>query len=120
MAAMYSADATTYPEVTRAAILEMHRQVGVARPGADGLMRRGLMIRHLVMPNDVSGTKDTVEWIASHLPRDTYVNLMSQYRPAYRAHEYAPIARRLTRAEYERAVGWAREAGLTRLDVQGY
>ena len=63
-AAKYSSGAETYPEVTREAVLEMHRQVGVAHPAADGLMYRGLMIRHLVMPNDVGGTKEILAWIA--------------------------------------------------------
>jgi putative pyruvate formate lyase activating enzyme len=119
MAATYSSDASTYPAMTRAAILEMHRQVGVARPAPDGLMYRGLMIRHLVMPNGVSGTRETMSWIAEHLPHDTYVNLMSQYRPAFKAFDYPAIARRLTRKEYDEAIAWAREAGLTRLDIQG-
>ena len=98
----------------------MHRQVGVARPAADGLMYRGLMIRHLVMPNGVGGTRQVVEWIARNLPKDTYVNIMSQYRPMHRALDYPKIARPLTREEYEEAVGWARDAGLTNLDVQGW
>jgi putative pyruvate formate lyase activating enzyme len=119
MAARYSAGAANYPEVTRAALLEMHRQVGVARPDPDGLVRRGLMIRHLVMPNDVGGTREVVRWIAEHLPRDTYVNLMSQYRPMHRAFDYPEISRPLTRREYDEAVGWARDAGLTNLDIQG-
>jgi putative pyruvate formate lyase activating enzyme len=117
-AARYSSGAESYPELTKRALLEMHRQVGVARPAGDGLMYRGLMIRHLVMPNDVGGTRRVVEWIAANLPRDTYVNLMSQYRPMHRAREYPEIARRLTREEYEQAVRWARDAGLTNLDVQ--
>ena len=120
MAARYSSGAGTYPELTRKALLEMHRQVGVARPATDGLMYRGLMIRHLVMPNDVGGTRQVVEWIAGNLPRDTYVNLMSQYRPEHEAHDHPKIARRLTREEYEQAIGWARAAGLTNLDVQGW
>ncbi len=119
MAAKYSSGAESYPEVTKAALLEMHRQVGVARPGPDGLIRRGLMIRHLVMPNRVAGTKEVVEWIATHLPKDTYVNIMSQYRPMYKAFAYPEIARRLTVAEYREAVAWTREVGLTNLDVQG-
>jgi putative pyruvate formate lyase activating enzyme len=120
MADRYSSGADTYPELTRQALLEMHRQVGVARPAADGLMYRGLMIRHLVMPNGVGGTRRVVEWIAEHLPKDTYVNLMSQYRPEHKALDYPKIARRLTRKEYEEAIAWAREAGLTNLDVQGW
>jgi putative pyruvate formate lyase activating enzyme len=120
MAVKYSSGAETYPEVTKSALLEMQRQVGVARPGPDGLMYRGLMIRHLVMPNSVGGTEAVVKWIAGNLPKDTYVNLMSQYRPMFKAFEYPEIARRLTRAEYTQAVAWAREAGLTNLDIQGW
>lgn len=120
MADLYSSGARTYPEVTKAAVLAMHRQVGVAKPDRDGLVRRGLMIRHLVMPSGVSGTREVIGWIAAQLPKDTYVNLMSQYRPAFRAGRYPAIARRLTRTEYEDAVRWAREAGLTNLDIQGY
>ena len=116
----YSPGAETYPEVTRDALLEMHRQVGVARPAADGLMYRGLMIRHLVMPNDVGGTKEILTWIAASLPKDTYVNLMSQYRPTHRAFDFPEIARPLTRVEYEDAVSEARRLGLTNLDIQGF
>ncbi len=119
MAHRYSSGARSYPEVTSGALVEMQRQVGTARPAADGLMYRGLMIRHLVLPNDVSGTKGVVEWIAQHLPLDTYVNLMSQYRPAHRAREFPALARAITRREFELAVQWARQAGLTRLDIQG-
>jgi len=94
--------------------------VGVAKPAGDGLMYRGLMIRHLVMPNGVSGTRKVIEWIAENLPKDTYLNIMSQYRPMYKAFGYPEISRRITREEYREAVGWAKEAGLTNLDVQGY
>jgi putative pyruvate formate lyase activating enzyme len=116
MAAKYSSSAESYPEVTQAALLEMHRQVGVAKPANDGLMYRGLMIRHLVMPNGVSGTKEVIEWIAQNLPKDTYINIMSQYMPLYKAFEYPEISRRISRTEYEEAIGWAKEAGLTNLD----
>lgn len=118
MASTYSAGAHSYPELTKAALLEMQRQVGVARPGADGLMKRGLMIRHLVMPNDVSGTREVVQWISENLPPDTYVNVMSQYRPMFKASEYQEISRPLTRKEFETAVRWAREAGLTNFIIQ--
>lgn len=119
-AARYSSGAESYPEATKAALLEMHRQVGVAKPGKDGLMYRGLMVRHLVMPNNVGGAGEIFRWISENLSKDTYVNIMSQYRPLYRAHDYPRIARRITRQEYEDALRWAREAGLTNLDVQGY
>jgi putative pyruvate formate lyase activating enzyme len=119
-AARYSSGADSYPAVTRGAILEMHAQVGVARPGDDGLVRRGLLIRHLVMPNGVSGAREIFRWIAENLPKDTYVNVMSQYRPVHRAFDYPEIGRRLTQDEYEQALAWAREAGLTRIDAQGW
>jgi putative pyruvate formate lyase activating enzyme len=119
MAEIYSSDADTYSEMTREALLEMHRQAGVAKPATDGIMYKGLMIRHLVMPNNVSGTKEVVEWIAANLPKDTYVNLMSQYRPMYKAFDYPDISRRLTKDEYLSAIKWAKEAGLTNLDIQG-
>jgi putative pyruvate formate lyase activating enzyme len=109
-----------YPDLTKMALMEMHRQVGVARPAADGLVYRGLMIRHLVMPNNVGGSAEVLRWIAANLPKDTYVNIMSQYRPMYRAHEFPAIARRITREEYQEAVDAAREAGLTNLEVQGF
>lgn len=113
-------DAFTYPDLTKAGLLEMHRQVGVAKPARDGLIYRGLMIRHLVMPNGVSGEKEVIRWIAENLPKDTYLNIMSQYTPVYRAADYPEIARRITREEYQEAVRCAREAGLTNLDIQGY
>jgi len=119
MAEKYSSGADTYPEITQAALLEMHRQVGVAKPASDGLMHRGLMIRHLVMPNGVSGSKKVIEWIARNLPKDTYLNIMSQYRPMYKAFQYPEISRKVTREEYGGVVQTAREAGLTNLDVQG-
>lgn len=118
MAAKYSAGARAYPKVTQKALLEMQRQVGTAHPAPDGLVHRGLMIRHLVMPNGVSGTGRVIHWISRNLPKDTYLNLMSQYTPAYMASRYPDISRRLTREEFEEAVARAEEAGLTNLDIQ--
>lgn len=117
VAATYSSGAKSYPELTRQAVLEMQRQVGTARPADDGIIYRGLMIRHLVMPDDVSGSERVMEWIASELPADTYVNIMAQYTPQYKAFEFPRIARRVTAEEYNRVVDHARELGLTRLDV---
>jgi putative pyruvate formate lyase activating enzyme len=119
-AAKYSSGADTYVDVSQSALIEMHRQVGVAKPANDGLMYRGLMIRHLVMPNNVSGTKEVIEWIAENLPKDTYLNLMSQYRPMYKAFEYPEISRKITQKEYTDAINWAKAAGLTNLDIQGF
>jgi putative pyruvate formate lyase activating enzyme len=120
MAAKYSSGADSYVEVTQKAILEMHRQVGTARPAKHGLINRGLMIRHLVMPNNTSGTKEVIDWIAKNLPKDSYLNLMSQYTPMYKAFEYPEISRRITRKEYSEVINWAKAAGLTNLDIQRY
>lgn len=120
LSAKYASGADSYPTVTKEAIYEMHRQVGVARPEKDGLVYRGLMIRHLVMPGDASGSIEVMEWIAENLPKDTYVNIMAQYRPAYKAFDYPEISRQVTSAEYEAVVRRARELGLTNLDVQGF
>jgi len=119
-AAKYSFGAESYVSDTQNALLEMHRQVGVGKPANDGLMYRGLMIRHLVMPNNASGTKQVIEWIATNLPKDTYLNLMSQYSPMYKAFGYPEISRRITRKEYADALNWAKEADLCNLDIQGY
>ena len=124
MAARYTVEARPgrgdpagYPGITREALLEMNRQVGVARPGINGLMQRGLMIRHLVMPGGASGSTEAMGWIAENLPKDTYVNIMIQYRPAYRAHLYPEIDHQVSQDEYTQVVEAAREHGLTNLDV---
>jgi len=119
MGEKYSSKVKEYPDFVKKALLEMHSQVGVASPAKDGLMYRGLMIRHLVMPNDVSGSLAVMDWIAGNLPKDTYVNIMSQYRPCYKANEYPEINRRITREEYRRVVVHALELGLTNLTIQG-
>ncbi len=118
MAAKYSAGARAYPRVTQRALLEMQRQVGTAHSAPDGLVHRGLMIRHLVMPNGVSGTGKVIHWISENLPKDTRLNLMSQYTPAYMASRYPDISRRLTRNEFKEAVELAEQAGLINLDIQ--
>lgn len=120
MAVKYSRGARTYPEITKKALLEMNRQVGVAKPALNGIMQRGLMIRHLVMPNNASGTKEVLAWIGQNLPKNTYVNLMSQYTPRYQAKAYPEIARRIKQDEYDNAISWAREAGLVNVEIQGY
>ncbi len=120
MAAKYSAGAVHYPELTQAAVYEMNRQVGIAKPDSNGIMQRGLMIRHLVMPNDTSGSEEVMQWIAENLPKDTYVNIMAQYRPVYKAYDYPEISRRISKAEYEKVVNRALEIGLTNLDAEAY
>jgi putative pyruvate formate lyase activating enzyme len=120
MSARYSSGAESYPEMTAKAILEMHRQVGVANPAENGIMQRGLMIRHLVMPNNIAGSEKVMEWIAGNLPKDTYVNIMVQYSPVFKAYDYPELSRRITQEEYVKVVNKAKELGLGNLDIQGY
>ena len=115
-AAQYSSDASDYPEVTKRAILEMHRQVGLHKVDEKGIAKRGVMIRHLVMPNGVAGTENFVKWVSETLTQSTYVNIMAQYHVDYRAFEYPEIARGITAQEFLEAMGWAEEYGLTNLD----
>jgi putative pyruvate formate lyase activating enzyme len=115
-AAKYSAGASDYPEVGKRAILEMHRQVGVLKVDDRGIGLRGVVIRHLVMPNRVADTEKFVRWVAETLPKNTYVNIMAQYRVEYRAFEYPEIARGITVQEFLEAMDWARFYGLTNLD----
>jgi putative pyruvate formate lyase activating enzyme len=116
MAAKYSSDAWDYPEVATAAVFEMNRQVGVHQADNKEIAHRGLMIRHLVMPNRVAGTKKFVKWVAENLPQPTYVNIMSQYHVDYKAFEYPEIARGITAQEFLEAMDWADKYGLTGLD----
>ena len=104
-----------YPAVARAAIREMHRQVGDLAVDERGVARRGLLVRHLVLPGGLAGTKEVVRFLAGISP-DTYLNIMDQYRPCYRAHEHPLLARRPTAGELARALGLARAVGLWRLD----
>lgn len=110
--------APDYPEVARQVIRAMHEQVGVLKVNEDGLARRGVLVRHLVMPGLLDDTREILRWLAELSP-DTYVNVMDQYRPAWKARaeaKYAEINRPITSREYQQAVAYAREAGLWRLD----
>ena len=115
-AAKYSAGASDYPEVSKKAVLEMNRQVGQHQVDKRGVALRGLMIRHLVMPNRVAGTEKFVRWVADTLSKSTYVNIMHQYRVDYKAYEYPEIWRAITAQEYLEAMDWAVEHGLNNLD----
>jgi len=108
--------APDYPEVARAAVREMARQVGPLRTGPDGLARAGLLVRHLVMPEDASTTAWVLDFVAEELGPQTYLNLMDQYRPCGRAGAFPEIARRISRAEWDAARAHAAARGLRRLD----
>ena len=112
--------APDYPEAARRAIKEMHRQVGPLIVDGDGLAMRGLFLRRLVMPNDICGTRDIMQWVARELSTDTYVNVMPQYHPAGKVSDtqYPEINRGLTQEEFRQAIESASEAGLSRLDAR--
>lgn len=109
----YSA-APDYPEVVRDVLLEMQRQVGDLSVDARGIARKGLVIRHLVMPNGVAGSEETLRFIAEKISRNAYVNIMDQYRPFYRAGEHEEINRPVTSDEWSEAAKAARRHGLHR------
>ncbi len=115
-ASRYSSGARDYPEIAAAVIREMHRQVGELQVDGKGIAGRGLMIRHLVMPDNIAGTERFVRWVAEELSPSTYVNIMAQYHPEHKAFDYPEISRRITDAEYRQALRWALNAGLDNLD----
>ncbi len=108
-------EAADYPERMREGIREMHRQVGDLELDENGIAVRGLLVRHLVLPSDLAGTTDVMEFLAS-ISADTYVNVMAQYRPCHKAGEVEAVGRRITREEFQQAVQATLDAGLTRLD----
>jgi putative pyruvate formate lyase activating enzyme len=108
--------ARDYPAVARAALKEMHRQVGELRMDSDGLAYRGVLVRHLVMPHGLAGTPAVMAFIAGEISPATYLNIMTQYRPCGRAFEDPLLADMPTRADFAHAFEAARSAGLTRLD----
>jgi putative pyruvate formate lyase activating enzyme len=114
--------AENYPEAARNAIREMHRQVGPLVMDADGVAKRGVLIRHLVMPGSLDETRAILEWIANELGADSYVNLMDQYHPAGKVSgsRFAEINRRLTSAEFRQAEEIAQQLGLRLDERRGY
>lgn len=105
-----------YVAVNEAAVREMHRQVGDLTLDDEGIARRGLLVRHLVLPHGAAGTEHVLAFLANEISRETYLNLMDQYRPCYRAHDYPELDRRLTPQEYRQARLAAARLGLNRLD----
>jgi putative pyruvate formate lyase activating enzyme len=107
-------NAPDYPEVAGSALREMHRQVGdlVIR---EGVALRGLLVRHLVMPGHLEDSAEVFRFLAENVSVDTFINVMSQYRPCYKSYDFPEIANRLTAEEHRRALALARQAGLTRI-----
>jgi len=109
-------DAPDYPKRAQEAFREMHRQVGDLRPDPSGIAQRGLLVRHLVMPEGLAGTKSILHFIATEISRNTYINIMNQYHPCGLAVGMDQIGRCLTAEEFKDALRAAREEGLMRLD----
>ncbi len=105
-----------YPAVNRAAVKEMHRQVGDLELDQRGIARRGLLIRHLILPNGIAGTEGVVRFLAREVSTNTYLNVMAQYYPANRAFKIPLLSHPLMREEFQQAVNLAKEHGLERLD----
>lgn len=114
MAEKYS-KAPGYFDIVKAAVKEMHRQTGDLVIDKNGVAERGLIIRHLVLPGGLAGTKEVVRFIAEEVSKDSYVNIMDQYRPCFKAVEIKGLDRRITTDEFEEAVRMAVDAGLKRV-----
>jgi putative pyruvate formate lyase activating enzyme len=105
-----------YPEINKAAIKEMHRQTGDLEINEEGVAQRGLLVRHLVLPQGLAGTKGIVNFLSDEISRNTYVNIMDQYHPCYKAFQIPGLERRISSTEFREALSLAREVGLSRLD----
>jgi len=105
-----------YPRVNRAAIREMHRQAGDLCLDEQGIAQHGLLVRHLVLPDGLAGTEDIVTFLAQEVSTDTYLNIMAQYHPCYRASDISQLNRPVSSEEFTRAIELAQQRGLNRLD----
>ena len=107
-------NAPDYPEVVKDVLKEMHRQAGILRVNQKGIAERGVLIRHLVMPEELAGTKKTMKFIAQELSPESYINIMIQYYPQFKASQYPELSRRITLEEFQEAIAIARSFGLHR------
>ena len=105
-----------YPEIVKKAICEMHRQVGDLILNTQGIAQRGLLVRHLVLPNDLNSSNAAMEFLATDISQNTYINVMDQYRPCYKAENITELSRPITKTEFREALEAARMNGLSRID----
>ena len=103
-----------YWETVKLAVKEMHRQVGDLKISKRGFAQRGLLIRHLVLPNDIAGSKAVIDFIAEEISTETYLNIMDQYRPTYHAYKYPKLNRQISASEYKEVVDYALSKGISR------
>ncbi len=108
-----------YPQIAKLALKEMHCQVGDLIIEND-LALRGLLVRHLVLPNNIAGTEEILNFIASEISQNTYINIMDQYRPCWQADEYVEINRRITKEDFQSALNKALKLGFKRIDCLLY
>lgn len=101
-----------YWQTVKDAVKEMHRQTGDLRISRRGIAQRGLLVRHLVLPNNIAGSKEIIDFIADEISPDTYINIMDQYHPAYKSSQYKDLNRRITPSEYKEVVDYALSKGL--------
>jgi putative pyruvate formate lyase activating enzyme len=112
-AGKYTVGAYNYVDSAYNSLMEMQAQVGIAtKDSISGLWKKGLIIRHLVMPNNVSCSKDILKWISENLPKDTYITIMPNYEPLYKASQYPSINCRVEDKEYEEILNAAKGFGL--------
>ena len=105
-----------YPEVNKAAIKEMYRQVGDLQLDKQGVAQRGLLVRHLVLPNQLAGTEEVVRFLGQEVSTNTYLNVMAQYHPCYKAFDIPLLSRPVNKQEFYEAIELAHQQGLYRLD----
>lgn len=113
--ALKYSDAPNYFEVMKKAIKEMHDQVGDLKVNEQGVATEGLLVRHLVLPHDLSGSKQVFKFLAEQISKNTFLNVMAQYRPGYKAKQYLKLSRPITDQEYSQATQAAKQVGLKRI-----
>jgi len=109
-----------YPSVNKAAVKEMHRQVGDLQIDGQGVAQRGLLVRHLVLPHNLAGTREIVRFLGQEISTNTYLNIMAQYHPCYKALDIPLLSRPVNRQEFCEAIDLARQQGLDRLDRHNF
>jgi putative pyruvate formate lyase activating enzyme len=108
-------NALNYFETMKSAIKEMYRQVGDLVINEEGIAIRGLIVRHLVLPNNLAGSEKIFKFIVNEISKNTFLNIMDQYWPAYKAHQYPELSRKITEKEFQEAINLAKKFGLKRI-----
>jgi len=114
--AKQTCDASDYPDFARDSIKEMHRQIGDLVINQQGIATKGLLVRHLVLPEKMAGTEQIMHFLSKEISPETYVNIMPQYRPCGKSYLHEQLGRSISSAEFHEAIELAKKAGITRLD----